>query len=221
MAIPTSHPAAPTVERRKVFGEMASQLIIVGRDDPGLYEALCADWAGDKDVAVIFDRRVGQRRHAARALEADRRQADRRRESPVEALLAWRGGGRAARKMDVLSALNSGPVSVAVRHRPLPKVTTPRQPPAEGAADEPVVRKAPLIAPPGVVVAGMILLGSLSGGVVGGLAVWLFLTYEFGSVLPWSASAASQRPGLLEWCRRPLQQLLGSEPAPARKANRA
>ena len=152
MAIPTSHPPAPTVERRKVFGEMAHQLIIVGRDDPGLYEALCADWAGDKDVAVIFDRRVGQRRHAARALEADRRQADRRRETPVEALLAWRGGGRAARKMDVLSALNSVPVSVAVRHRPLPKVTTPRQPPAEGAADEPVVRKAPLIAPPGVVV---------------------------------------------------------------------
>ena len=125
---------------------MAHQLIIVGRDDPGLYEALCADWAGDKDVAVIFDRRVGQRRHAARALEADRRQADRRRETPVEALLAWRGGGRAARKMDVLSALNSGPVSVAVRHRPLPKVTAPPQPRAEAAADEPVVRKAPLIA---------------------------------------------------------------------------
>jgi len=206
-----------------VFGEMAHQLIIVGRDDPGLYEALCADWAGDKDVAVIFDRRVGQRRHAARALEADRRQADRRRETPVEALLAWRGGGRAARKMDVLSALNSGPVSVAVRHRPLPKVTTPRQPPAEGAADEPVVRKAPLIAPPSVVVGLMILLGSVSGGVVGGVAVWLFLTYEFGSVLPWSASAASQnaRPGLLAWCRRPLQKLLGSEPAPARKASRA
>src|SRR5439155_277844 len=58
-------PSAPTVERRKVFGEMAHQLIIVGRDDPGLYEALCADWAGDKDVAVIFDRRVGQRRRAA------------------------------------------------------------------------------------------------------------------------------------------------------------
>src|SRR5919108_2195758 len=95
MAASTSDPFAPTVERRKVFGEMAPQLIIVGRDDPGLYQALCADWAGDKDVAVIFDRRVGQRRHEARTVDADRRQADRRRDPPVQALLAWRGGGRA------------------------------------------------------------------------------------------------------------------------------
>jgi hypothetical protein len=204
-----------------VFGEMAPQLIIVGRDDPGLYQALCADWAGDKDVAVIFDRRVGQRRHEPRTVDADRRQADRRRETPVEALLAWRGGGRAARKMDVLSALHGGPMSVAVRHRPLPKLTAAPTPPAERAADEPVVRKSPLVAPPGVVVALMILLGSLSGGVVGGVAVWLFLTYEFGSALPWSASAETQRPGLLAWCRRPLQKLLGSQPAPARKASRA
>src|SRR5256885_6308111 len=110
---------------------MAHQLIIVGRDDPGLYEALCADWAGDKDVAVIFDRRVGQRRHAARALEADRRQADRRRETPVEALLAWRGGGRAARKMDVLSALNSGPVRVARRPPAFPEGAAPPPPAAQ------------------------------------------------------------------------------------------
>jgi hypothetical protein len=204
-----------------VFGEMAPQLIIVGRDDPGLYQALCADWAGDKDVAVIFDRRVGQRRHQERTIDADRRQAERRRERPVEALLAWRGGGRAARKMDVLSALNGGPMSVAVRHRPLPKVTAPTPAPADNAADEPVTRKSPLVAPPGVVVGLMILLGSLSGGVVGGVAVWLFLTSEFGPALPWSASAGSQRPGLLAWCRRPLQKLLGSQPAQARKASRA
>ena len=200
---------------------MAPQLIIVGRDDPGLYQALCADWAGEKDVAVIVDRRVGQRRHEARTVDADRRQADRRQEPPVEALLAWRGGGRAARKTDVLSALNSGPVNVAVRHRPLPKATAPPPSPAERAADEQVGRKSPLIAPPGVVVGLMILLGSISGGVVGGVAVWLFLTYEFGSALPWSASAETQQTGLLAWCRRPLQKLLGSQPPPARKASRA
>src|SRR5438552_17519474 len=122
MAAPPSRPSAPAVERRKVFGEMASQLIIVGRDDPGLYEALCADWAGDKDVAVIFERRVGQRRHDARTVEAARRQADRRQETPVEAPLAWRGGGRAARKLDLLSAHHSGPARADVRQRPLPKV---------------------------------------------------------------------------------------------------
>jgi len=200
---------------------MAPQLIIVGRDDPGLYQALSADWDGDKDVAVIFDRRVGPRRHEARTVDTDRRQADRRQESPIEALLAWRGGGRAARKMDVLSALNSGPASVTVRHRPLPKMAPTRPPSPESAAAEPVVRKSPLIAPPSVVVGLMILLGSVSGGVVGGLAVWLFLTYEFGAALPWSASAESQKVGLLAWCRRPLQKLLGSQPAPARKASRA
>jgi hypothetical protein len=206
-----------------VFGEMAPQLIIVGRDDPGLYEALCADWAGDKDVAVIIDRRVGQRRHQARTVSADRRQADRRREPPAEALLAWRGGGRAARKTDVLSVLSSGPASVAVRHRPLPKIGVAASMPAaaESAANEPVSRKSALIAPPGVVVGLMILLGSLSGGVVGGVAVWLFLAYEFGSALPWSASAGSEKTGLFAWCRRPLQKLLGSEPAAARKASRA
>ena len=201
---------------------MAPQLIIVDRDDPGLYQALCADWAGDKDVAVIVDRRVRQRRHEARTIDTDRRQTDRRRGAPVEALLAWRGGGRAARKTDVLSALNSGRVtSVAVRQRPLPKVTTASPPTVQSAADEPAVRKSPLVAPPGVIVALLILLGSISGGVVGGVAVWLFLTYEFGSALPWSTSAepANGRPGLLAWW--PLQKLLGSEPAPTRKASRA
>src|ERR671923_1271200 len=122
MAASTSDPFAPRVERRKVFGEMAPQLIIVGRDDPALYQALCADWAGDKDVAVILDRRVAQRRHETRSVNTDRRQTDRRRKAPAEAVLAWRGGGRAARKTDVLSALNSGPVNVAVRQRPLPKL---------------------------------------------------------------------------------------------------
>jgi hypothetical protein len=101
------------------------------------------------------------------------------------------------------------------------------QPPANSDSEETIVRKSTIVAPTTGVVALVILLGSLSGGVVGGLALWLFLAYEFATAAPRAggdpASQTTSRPGLLTWCRRPLQKLLRSHgpSAPARKASGA
>src|SRR5437773_2347639 len=57
MAIPTSHPPAPTGARRKGFGEMAHPPLIAGPGGPGPLGALCAAPAAA---------RRGRRRRAGR-----------------------------------------------------------------------------------------------------------------------------------------------------------
>jgi hypothetical protein len=165
---------------------MAGQCIIVSRDDLGLYHMLGADWAGDPDLSVVLDRRVRQRRDESVTATIERRRADRRQHVPVEALLTWRGGGATARRADVLATLSEGPASIAVRQRPNTKAEGrtalaqhARLSHEQAAAHQPMIPK-----PTNVAIALVALLGSLSGGIFGGLALWLLLTYEFSRRRP-------------------------------------
>jgi len=69
----------------------------------------------------------------------------------------------------------------------------------------------------------VILVGTLSGGIVGGLALWLFLAYEFGSQHDRRRSVASSPPGLSTWWLRPLHKLQRSYRSlvPAEKSRKA
>ena len=57
---------------------MASLLMIVSRERPALYERLCQEFHGDDGVAVVLDRRFGERRRSAHGVSAEQRRADRR-----------------------------------------------------------------------------------------------------------------------------------------------
>ncbi|MBI2219372.1 MAG: hypothetical protein HYU51_19005 [Candidatus Rokubacteria bacterium] len=57
---------------------MATDFLIVARNQPGLYAYLQQNFAGDADVQVVMDRRVGERRRSAVTVEHDRRQSCRR-----------------------------------------------------------------------------------------------------------------------------------------------
>jgi hypothetical protein len=204
---------------------MARQLIVVSREDVGLYHALCADWAGDPDVAVVLDRRRGQRRHDTAAVPVERRRQERRQHPPLEAHLAWRGGGATARKSDVLSVLSRGSSSIVVRQRPVAKSErrAALRPSSSGEVREESFDVSMLSAPANTVVALVILVGTLSGGIVGGLALWLFLAYEFASRRDTRGSVTSSRPDVLTWWQRPLHKLRRSyRPwAPAEKSSKA
>ena len=67
--------------------EMVRQLIIVKGDRAYLYEHLKRGFAGNGTVRVLLDRRVIARRARSEPYEAERRQADRRLPSKVDALL--------------------------------------------------------------------------------------------------------------------------------------
>jgi len=67
--------------------EMVRQLIIVAVDRAHLYEHLKRGFAGNGTVRVLLNRRVIGRRERSRPYEAERRQADRRLPSKVDALL--------------------------------------------------------------------------------------------------------------------------------------
>jgi len=185
---------------------MARQLIVVSRDDVGLYHALRADWAGNQNVGVILDRRLAQRRrHAVPTLE--RRRADRRQCAPVESVLAWRGGGAPARKSDIVSALDHASGSIAVRQRPGAKAAgRPKGDPARGAA----ALRAALSAPTTVAVAFIALIATLSGGIVSGLALWLFLASELalGATHGKSASRSGLESAPIPRWPQPLKKLL-------------
>jgi len=73
-----------------------------------------------------------------------------------------------------------------------------------------------MTAPANAIVALIILIGTLSGGIVGGLALWLFMAFEF-------ASRRSHPPELSTWWLRPLHKLQLSyrSSAPAEKSGRA
>jgi len=56
-----------------------AHLFIVARSEPELYGYLARQFAGEHDVQVIVDRRVGERRSARRGeADVERRQRDRR-----------------------------------------------------------------------------------------------------------------------------------------------
>jgi hypothetical protein len=67
--------------------EMVRQLIIVAGDRAHLYEHLERGFAGNGTVRVLLNRRVIARRSRSALYEAERRRADRRMPSKVDALL--------------------------------------------------------------------------------------------------------------------------------------
>ena len=54
-------------------------LFIVGRDEPELYDRLARDFSEDKEVQVLLDRRLRERRRGGKAQGPERRRAGRRR----------------------------------------------------------------------------------------------------------------------------------------------
>jgi hypothetical protein len=70
---------------------MAAVLMIVARDRADLYDRLRKEFADDRAVAVVLDRRRVDRRQAALPVNDDRRHADRRRRAIDEDLrrLGW------------------------------------------------------------------------------------------------------------------------------------
>ena len=56
-------------------------LMIVSRDNPGLYEYAAREFAGSTEITVVLDRRTHDRRGRSddAAVDVDRRRADRRR----------------------------------------------------------------------------------------------------------------------------------------------
>ena len=67
--------------------EMVRQFIIVAGDRAQLYEQLKRGFAGNGTVRVLLNRRVMARRARSGPYEAERRQADRRLPSKLDALL--------------------------------------------------------------------------------------------------------------------------------------
>lgn len=65
--------------------------MIVARDRRDLYETLCREFADDSKVAVVLDRRLGERRRQVRDVAHDHRRADRRQADADDNLrrLGW------------------------------------------------------------------------------------------------------------------------------------
>jgi hypothetical protein len=204
---------------------MARQLIVVSREEVALYHALYTDWVGDPHVAVVLDRRRDQRRHESTAVALERRREDRRQHAPLETHLAWRGGGAGARRADVLSVLSREAVSIVVRQRPGAKAVAraPLATPAGDVRDDAFDTSPMPSVPANAVVALVILIGTLSGGIVGGLALWLFLAYEFTSRRGRQGSLTTLGPGAFTWWLRPLHKLRSSRRSevPVDKAGKA
>ncbi len=62
-------------------------LFIVARDQPSLYETLLREFGTERDVAVLYDRRIGERRRQQGSYPADRRRGERRVRPDVDAQL--------------------------------------------------------------------------------------------------------------------------------------
>jgi len=62
-------------------------LLIVSRDEPGLYQHLARELAGRPNVQVFLDRRRGERRQPGGVKVPDRRRADRRSGPEADAML--------------------------------------------------------------------------------------------------------------------------------------
>jgi hypothetical protein len=57
---------------------MSGDILVVARNQKGLYEYLRNDFAGDPEVKVVMDRRIGERRREAQEWKTERRNGDRR-----------------------------------------------------------------------------------------------------------------------------------------------
>lgn len=57
---------------------MERHLFIVARQRPDVYAVLSREFAREREVEVILDRRIGDRRQGEASVPADRRQAERR-----------------------------------------------------------------------------------------------------------------------------------------------
>jgi len=81
-----------TTARRARYAHIMAQLVfIVARQRPKLHEYLQQEFAGNDEVAVIADRRLGERRLRELAHGPERRQADRRQAEVDERLrsMGW------------------------------------------------------------------------------------------------------------------------------------
>jgi hypothetical protein len=76
-----------TAKRRDDRSGIVQQLIIVAGNRTHLYEHLKRGFAGNGTVRVLFNRRVITRRERSGPYDAERRRADRRLPSKVDALL--------------------------------------------------------------------------------------------------------------------------------------
>ena len=63
---------------------MNEDILVVARDQRGLFEYLSLDFAEDPDVLVVIDRRVWQRRQRAGTAATERRRRDRRLRPPID-----------------------------------------------------------------------------------------------------------------------------------------
>lgn len=68
---------------------VARWLIVVRRDKPDLYHNLCSAFEGVPQMAVILDRREGERRREISPGKDDQRRAPRRSPLTVEELELW------------------------------------------------------------------------------------------------------------------------------------
>jgi hypothetical protein len=64
---------------------MARYVFIVSRDRPGLSDYMASHFADEAEVAVILDRRVGERRRAGVPVATERRAVERRVRASVQA----------------------------------------------------------------------------------------------------------------------------------------
>jgi hypothetical protein len=64
---------------------MPHDLFIVAKQELALYEYLAKQFAGRSDVKVILDRREAQRRQGGEPHDPERRRADRRSRSRIDA----------------------------------------------------------------------------------------------------------------------------------------
>lgn len=195
---------------------MAKQLIIVSRDEPGLYHTLREDWAADENVTVVLDRRRAERRRQPVATQLERRRSERRVHAAAGVLLTWKGGGATARRADVLAALDASGGFIAVRQKPGAKADSRAAVRDDDGRQLTSTRQPTMAAPTHAVIALVILLGTLSGGVFAGLALWLLLSYEFPAASARPLRAASSPPSRWASSRSRLRAWL-----PLRKARRA
>jgi hypothetical protein len=84
-------------------------LFIVARDQPTLYETLLREFGPDRDVAVLYDRRFGERRRQQVRWPAERRQGERRLRPDVDAQLQSLGWALVRRGRSAVSPGGQAP----------------------------------------------------------------------------------------------------------------